>query len=172
MQNPCHVLFLCTGNSARSILAEALLNHLGQGRFIAHSAGSQPAGQVNPLALATLEQHQVPVGRPRSKRWDEFAGADGSSRGMDIIITVCDSAAGEVCPVWPGSPVTAHWSIKDPAAVTGSDATRSQAFRETFEALRARIQGLIALPIQKLDRAALKRQLNELGEHPPEAVAG
>lgn len=172
MQNPCHVLFLCTGNSARSILAEALLNHLGQGRFIGHSAGSQPTGQVNPLALATLEQQQVPIGRPRSKRWDEFAGADGSSRGMDIIITVCDSAAGEVCPVWPGSPITAHWSIKDPAGVTGSDAIRRAAFREAFEALRARIRGLIALPVQKLDRVALKRQLNELGEQPPEAVSG
>jgi len=172
LQSPCHVLFLCTGNSARSILAEALLNHLGQGRFIAHSAGSQPTGQVNPLALVTLEQQQIPVGGPRSKRWDEFAGADGSSRGMDIIITVCHSAAGEVCPVWPGSPVTAHWSIKDPVGVTGSDATRRQAFLEAFEALHARIQGLIALPVQKLDRVALKRRLNELGEHPPETVTG
>jgi protein-tyrosine-phosphatase len=165
-------LFLCTGNSARSILAEALLNHLGQGRFIGHSAGSQPTGQVNPLALATLEQQQVPVDRPRSKRWDEFAGADGTSRGMNIIITVCDSAAGEVCPVWPGSPVTAHWSIKDPAPVTGSDDIRKQAFREALEALRARIQGLIALPIQELDRVALKRRVNELGEQPPETIAG
>ncbi len=172
MQSPCHVLFLCTGNSARSILAEALLNHLGQGRFIAHSAGSQPTGQVNPLALATLEQQHIPVDRPRSKRWDEFAGADGSSRGMDIIITVCDSAAGEVCPVWPGSPVTAHWSIRDPAGVAGNDATRRQAFHEAFEALRARIKGLIALPVQKLDRVALKKRLNELGEQPPETVAG
>lgn len=172
MQGPCHVLFLCTGNSARSILAEALLNHLGQGRFIGHSAGSQPTGQVNPMALATLEQQRVPVDRPRSKRWDEFAGADGSSRGMNIIITVCDSAAGEVCPVWPGSPVTAHWSIKDPAAVTGSDEIKKRAFREAFEALRSRIQGLINLPIQELDRAALKRRLNELGEYPPATVAG
>lgn len=166
-----NVLFLCTGNSARSILAEALLNHLGQGRFIAHSAGSQPTGRVNPLALATLEQQQVPAGRPRSKRWDEFAGADGGSRGMDIIITVCDSAAGEVCPVWPGSPVTAHWSISDPAAVTGSDALRNQAFRDAFEALRVRIQGLVALPVGKLDRDALKERLNALGEQPPETVA-
>jgi arsenate reductase len=166
-----HVLFLCTGNSARSIMAEALLNHLGQGRFIAHSAGSQPTGQVNPLALATLEQQHIPFDRPRSKRWDEFAGDDGSSRGMDIILTVCDSAAGEVCPVWPGSPVTAHWSIKDPAGVTGSEAAR-RAFLEAYEALRARIQGLIALPVQKFDRVSLKKRLNELGERPHETVAG
>ena len=173
MDEPIYnVLFLCTGNSARSILAEALLNHLGQGRFIAHSAGSQPTGEVNPLALATLEQQQIAVERPRSKRWDEFAGDDGSSRGLDIIITVCDSAAGEVCPVWPGSPVTAHWSIKDPAGVTGSDALKRAAFLEAFEALRARIQGLIALPVKTLDRVALKKRLNALGEHPHEIVAG
>ena len=166
-----NVLFLCTGNSARSILAEALLNQLGRGRFIAHSAGSQPTGRVNPLALATLEQQQVAIGQPRSKRWDEFADAAGSSRGMDIIITVCDSAAGEACPVWPGTPVTAHWSITDPAAVTGSDALRSQAFRDAFEALRHRIQGLVALPMQELDRVALKRHLDALGEAPAQSVA-
>lgn len=168
LQGPCHVLFLCTGNSARSILAEALLNHLGGGRFVAHSAGSRPTGRVHPLALATLEQQHIPVGSPRSKRWDEFAAPDGTSRGTDIIITVCDSAAGEVCPVWPGNPVTAHWSIRDPAGVEGSDAARMQAFGEAFDSLRRRIQGLVELPIDQFDRLILKRRLNQLGEMPPE----
>jgi arsenate reductase (thioredoxin) len=164
MKRPYRVLFLCTGNSARSILAEALHNHLGRSHFIAYSAGSQPTGQVNLFALATLEQQHVPPGTPRSKRWEEFAGADGSSRGLDIIITVCDSAAGEVCPVWPGSPLTAHWSSPDPAAVVGDEATKLKAFDDAFEMLRVRIQGLVLLPIGDLDRATLKKRLNELGQ--------
>jgi arsenate reductase len=167
----CNVLFLCTGNSARSVLAEALLNHLGAGRFKGHSAGSTPSGQVNPLALTTLALHGIPVMRPRSKSWDEFAFVDGSSRDMDIIITVCDNAAGEVCPIWPGHPVTAHWGIPDPAAVEGGDAVKQQAFEEAFETLSARIRGLIALPISQLSHDALKKRLKTLAEIQPPQVS-
>ncbi len=164
------VLFLCTGNSARSILAEALLNHLGQGRFLAHSAGSDPSGRVNPYALATLAEMQVPAHHPRSKSWSEFATADGQSRDMDLIITVCDNAAGEVCPVWPGHPITAHWGMPDPAAVQGSDAQKRQAFREAFEALQVRIRALAELRLAELDPPALKRRLNQLGQLPGRAA--
>ena len=127
---PRNVLFVCTGNSARSILAEALLNHHGHGHFQAFSAGSQPKGQVHPLALDTLARHHVPFGEARSKSWHEFAAPDAPV--MDFVITVCDNAAGEVCPIWPGHPATAHWSIPDPAAVSGSDEERRQAFATAF----------------------------------------
>ncbi len=160
-RDPIHVLFLCTGNSARSILAEALLNHLGRGRFIAHSAGSMPAGKVNEYALATLREMHVPLGNPRSKSWDEFA-ASAHGPSMDLIITVCDSAAGGVCPVWPGHPAQGHWGLPDPASVRGSDQAKARAFREAFETLQLRIRGLVALPIANLTPGELKARLFEL----------
>jgi len=137
-----NVLFLCTGNSARSILAEALLNHLGAGRFRGYSAGSFPKGAVHPLALEVLRFHHVPTDGLRSKSWDEFAAP--AAPGMDLIFTVCDNAAKEICPVWPGHPVTAHWSIEDPAAVEGTDLMKRQAFAQVFQALSARIRNLLS----------------------------
>ena len=136
-----NVLFLCTGNSARSILAEAYLNHAGKGRFRAYSAGSRPAGKVNPFALELLASKGIDTTGARSKSWDEFA-AQGAPR-MDMIITVCDNAAGEACPVWPGKPATAHWGVDDPAAVTGSDARKREAFQRAFAELSARVDRLI-----------------------------
>lgn len=161
-QRPFNVLFLCTGNSARSILAEALLNHLGDGRFHAYSAGSFPTGTVNPHALALLQQLNVPVHDARSKSWDEFARADAPS--LDFIITVCDNAAGEVCPIWPGHPLTAHWGVPDPAAVTGSDEHKMQAFREVCWTLQARIKLLVNLPLAKLERMKLHDELRAIGK--------
>ena len=152
------VLFLCTGNSARSILAEAYLNAAGKGKFVACSAGSHPAGRVNPLALELLEKHRLPTNGLRSKSWDEFAG-----KPLDVILTVCDSAAGETCPVWPGQPVTAHWGVADPAAVTGSDEERRKAFLRAFTELGTRIDRMLALPFDELDRHALKRELDAIG---------
>jgi arsenate reductase len=168
---PFRVLFLCTGNSARSILAEALLNHWGRGRFVAYSAGSKPTGQLNPYALATLEQMGIPVQNPRSKSWDEFAFADGPNQDMDLIITVCDNAAGEVCPIWPGHPLTAHWGVPDPVTAQGSDQVRLQAFRDAFATLQARIRKLTELPIGQLGAETLKRRLNELGTLYADAAA-
>ena len=159
-----NVLFLCTGNSARSILAEALLNHWGQGRFLAYSAGSDPSGQVNPYALATLQEMHIPAGQPRSKSWSEFSTSDGQSRDMDLIITVCDNAAGEACPVWPGHPVSAHWGMPDPAAVRGSDAQKRRAFREAFQTLQLRVRALTQLPFADLDPRELQRRINQLRE--------
>ena len=156
-----NVLFLCTGNSARSILAEALLNAEGKGRFRAFSAGSFPKGAVNPFALATLKQADLPVQGYRSKSWDEFATAGAPV--MDFVFTVCDDAAGEVCPVWPGHPVTAHWGMPDPAAVEGSDAQKAQAFRDTLRMLSNRIRVFTALPFEKLDRLALKKHVDDIG---------
>ena len=156
-----NVLFLCTGNSARSILAEGLLNFEGKGRFRAFSAGSFPKGTVNPLALTTLAQAGLPAEGYRSKSWDEFAGAGAPV--MDFVFTVCDDAAGEVCPVWPGHPVTAHWGMPDPAAVEGSEAEKAQAFRETLRMLTNRIRVFTALPIAKLDRLALKKHVDDIG---------
>jgi protein-tyrosine-phosphatase len=158
---PISVLFLCTGNSARSILAEAYLNSAAKGRFRAYSAGSHPAGKVNPFAIELLEKHRLPTKGLRSKSWDEFA-APGAPK-MDFVFTVCDNAAGEVCPVWPGNPVSAHWGVDDPAAATGSDAERRKAFLRAFTELSARINSLLALPLDKLDRLALKRALNDIG---------
>lgn len=162
-----NVLFLCTGNSARSILAESLLNHLGRGRFRAYSAGSFPAGRVNPLALELLAQLKIDTAGARSKSWDEFAQAGAPE--FDLIITVCDQAAGEVCPVWPGQPVTAHWGIPDPAAATGNEAQRMQAFRDAFRALEHRIRALLSLPLASLDRQRIQHELDRIGTAMPPA---
>lgn len=158
---PYNVLFLCTGNSARSVMAEALLNVLGQGKFKGYSAGSFPSGQVQPIAaeMAAAFGYHEPL---RSKRWDEFA-ANGAP-AMDFIITVCDNAAGEVCPIWPGQPVTAHWGVPDPAAVTESDDARRHAFRIAWIMLRQRIERLLTLPIEKLDSMAIQRELCAIGQ--------
>lgn len=155
-----HVLVLCTGNSARSILAEVLFNTLGKGRFIAHSAGSKPAGRVNPGALEWLQTNGYSTDALRSKSWDEFA-ASGTPE-FDFIFTVCDNAAGEVCPIWPGKPATAHWGIPDPARVEGAEARRT-AFKKAAEQLAKRIQLFMSLPIDKLGKLALKEKLAEIG---------
>ncbi len=160
MTRTCNVLFICTGNSARSILGEALLNHEGKGRFKAFSAGSQPKGEINPFALEVLGAHGLPTAGLRSKSWDEFA-APGAPP-LDLVVTVCDGAAGEVCPVWPGGPAAAHWGLPDPAAVEGTDDDKRRAFRETFLALLARIRILVALPTDRLDRVALERRLRDI----------
>lgn len=162
---PHHVLFLCTGNSARSILAESLLNHLGQGRFRAFSAGSHPAGAVHPLALELLRQEGLPIANLRSKSWDEYA-APGAPP-IDFIFTVCGNAAGETCPVWPGKPTSAHWGIPDPAAVEGSESERRKAFRIAFDSLAARIRRFVALPVQTLEPEKLKDALQEIGRSAP-----
>jgi len=143
------VLFLCTGNSARSILAEAYLNHAGRGRFSAHSAGSHPAGRVNPFALELLRETGLPTAGARSKSWDEFARPDAPK--IDFVVTVCDSAAAEVCPVWPGHPVKAHWGVPDPAAVEGTDEQKRRAFKDALTTLSRRIDLFLALPVEKLD---------------------
>ncbi|MEO8313341.1 MAG: arsenate reductase ArsC [Pseudomonadota bacterium] len=156
-----NVLFLCTGNSARSILAEAILNKVGRGRFLAYSAGSHPNGQVNPHALELLERLDFDTAGLRSKAWDEFA-APGAPK-LDFVFTVCDNAAGEVCPVWPGQPMTAHWGLPDPAAVEGSELDKANAFREVFRALERRISLFTALPLSSLDRLSLTRQVREIG---------
>ena len=156
-----NVLILCTGNSARSILGEVLFNALGKGKFIAHSAGSQPVGRVNPFALELLQQQGHSIAGLRSKSWDEFA-APGAPQ-IDFIFTVCDNAAGETCPIWPGKPATAHWGIPDPAAVTGDDAAKHTAFRKASEQLARRIQLFMSLPIEKLDKLVLKEKLAEIG---------
>jgi len=156
-----NVLVLCTGNSARSILGEVLFNVLGKGRFIAHSAGSKPAGRVNPFALELLRQQGLVTDGLRSKSWDEFAAP--SAPEIDFIFTVCDNAAGEACPVWPGKPATAHWGIPDPAAVEGDDAVKRAAFRKAYEQLARRIQLFMSLPIDKLDKLTLKEKLAEIG---------
>jgi arsenate reductase len=155
-----NVLVLCTGNSARSILGEVLFNHLGRGRFKAYSAGSKPAGKVNPGALELLQQQGYGTEGLRSKSWDEFA-APGAPE-FDFIFTVCDNAAGEACPVWLGHPATAHWGIPDPAHVEGDDARRA-AFRKAYEQLARRIQLFMSLPIDKLDKLVLKEKLAEIG---------
>lgn len=156
-----NVLFLCTGNSARSILAEAYLNHAGRGTFCAFSAGSFPKGAVHPLALETLRVNDIAVETPRSKSWDEFAAAGAPP--MDIVITVCDNAAGEVCPIWPGAPSKAHWSFPDPAAFEGDDAARRARFAEVFAHIRRAIDALVALPVETLTPADLKRRLAAIG---------
>jgi arsenate reductase len=155
------VLFLCTGNSARSILAEAYLNHAGDGRFRAYSAGSHPGGRVNPLALELLQKAGLPASTARSKSWDEFAKPGAPS--IDFVFTVCDSAAAEACPIWPGRPMTAHWGVPDPAAAEGSDEQKRRAFKEAFTALSRRIDLFLALPAEKLEGAALQKKLDEIG---------
>ena len=156
-----NVLILCTGNSARSILAEALINRLGVGRLRGFSAGSHPKGAVHPLALELLELREFPTADLRSKSWDEFAGPGAPA--LDFVFTVCDNAAGEACPVWLGHPMTAHWGINDPAAVEGSDADKRNAFREAFDALEKRIKTFVALPLDSLDQQTLKHRLIEIG---------
>lgn len=155
----CNVLFLCTGNSARSVMAEAMLNVLGEGRFRAFSAGSFPGGKVQPIAaeLAQAFGYHEPL---RSKSWDEFAQPDAAK--IDIVITVCDNAAGEVCPIWPGHPVTAHWGLPDPAAAEGSEAERRQVFQSVWMMLRQRVDLLLALPLDQLDRLATQRELRAI----------
>jgi arsenate reductase len=157
-----NVLFICTGNSARSILAEALLNQLGGGRFRAFSAGSHPNGQVNPFALSTLRQLRIATDGFRSKSWDEFARPGAPV--LDFAFTVCDNAAGEVCPFWPGQPMTAHWGLPDPAAVQGSDEAKAQAFMDTAVALRRRIELMLALPLDTLAGMSLQRELERIGK--------
>jgi len=156
-----HVLVLCTGNSARSIMAEALINTMSKGRFRAWSAGSHPTGKVNPFAIEQVRTLGYPLAELRSKNWDEFA-LPGAPR-MDFIITVCDNAAGEICPLWPGQPVTAHWGCADPAAVAGSDEARRRAFRDTFRILMTRARLFVDLPVALLDRVALKGELDRIG---------
>ena len=164
-----NVLFLCTGNSARSILAESIMNSLGMGRFHAFSAGSHPSGQVNPFAIELLEKRRFPVEGARSKNWNEFATPDAPQ--MDFIFTVCDNAAGEVCPLWPGQPMSAHWGVEDPAAVQGSDEQKRKAFADAFLILHRRISLFLSLPLDKISRLALKREVDAIGRNGSEPGA-
>ena len=164
-----NVLFLCTGNSARSILAEAYLNSVGAGRFTAYSAGSHPARRVNPFALELLQKSRLQTAALRSKSWDEFA-RPGAPK-LDLVFTVCDNAAGEACPLWPGQPVTAHWGVEDPAAVEGSDEQKRRAFLRAFTDLSARINLMLALPVEKLDRLTLANKLRAIGKVGQETMA-
>ena len=161
MPDPYHVLFLCTGNSARSILAEAVMNRAGAGHFIAHSAGSHPTGKPNPFAISLLQREGFDTGFARSKSWDEFA-APGAPH-LNFVFTVCDNAAAEECPYWPGQPMSAHWGLPDPAAVEGSDAVKALAFADTYRALVRRIQAFAALPLATLDKLALQKRLTDIG---------
>jgi len=163
-----NVLFLCTGNSARSILAEAILNREGMGRFKAFSAGSMPTGKVNPYALELLRNNNHPVDDLRSKNWDEFAKPDAPK--MDFVFTVCDNAAGEVCPVWPGQPMTAHWGVPDPATVEGNEAEKMLAFAETYRFMSNRISIFVNLPLASLDKLSLQARLNEIGNSLPDTA--
>ena len=157
-----NVLFLCTGNSARSILAEAILNNRGKGRFKAFSAGSYPKGAVHPLALALLQRKGLPTEGLRSKAWEEFAKPGAPA--LDFVVTVCDNAAGEVCPLWPGQPMTAHWGQPDPAAVEGTDVDKTNAFRDAFRMLERRIEMFSSLPIASLDQLSLRNKVREIGK--------
>ena len=161
MKEQYNVLFLCTGNSARSIIAEAILNRAGRGRFKAFSAGSQPKGKINPRTLDLLRKFNYDVSTLRSKSWAEFARAGAPN--LDFVFTVCDDAAGESCPIWPGQPMTAHWGIPDPAAATGTEAEIALAFKDAYRMLNRRINLFLALPIQKLDRLVLTTRLKEIG---------
>lgn len=163
-----NVLFLCTGNSARSILAECILNREGKGRFHAFSAGSQPKGQVHPFALELLKKLNHPTAGLRSKSWDEFAAPTAPQ--MDFVFTVCDDAADEVCPIWPGQPMTAHWGVPDPAAAEGSDAKRHLAFADAYRMLSNRIGVFASLPLRSLDRLTLQRRLQEIGRTLPQSA--
>lgn len=166
---PYNVLFLCTGNTARSILAEAYLNAAGRGKYRACSAGSHPKGTVNRFALEILQKHRIDTTGLRSKGWDEFAQA--GSPDLDFVFTVCDNAAGEICPVWPGQPVTAHWGVEDPAAVPGTDDDRRRAFFRAYTQLQNRIDIFMNLPFDKLDRRALQKKLEDIGTTRCEAPA-
>lgn len=165
---PYNVLFLCTGNSARSILAEAILNRAGGGAFIAHSAGSHPTGRINPHALELLKSLDHPTDMLRSKDWLEFAKPDAPA--LDFVFTVCDNAAGEVCPVWPGHPMTAHWGLPDPAAVTGSKAEIAAAFAGTYRMLNNRIETFINLPLASLEAMSLQKRLDGIGQDHTESA--
>lgn len=156
-----NVLFLCTGNSARSIMAESILNNLGGGRFRAFSAGSHPAGQVNLLAIELLERNHFKTDGLRSKNWSEFEQSDAPH--MNFVLTVCDKAAGEVCPVWPGQPMSAHWGVPDPAEITGTEEAVKKAFSDAFMVLSRRIALMVNLPLEKLDRLALQKELVDIG---------
>ena len=158
---PYNVLFLCTGNSARSILAEAILSKIGKGKFAAFSAGSQPKGAVHPQALNLLGRLGYPIGYLRSKSWDEFAASGAPA--LDFVFTVCDNAANEVCPIWPGQPMTAHWGVPDPAAAEGTEADVAAAFRDAYLTLQRRIELFAGLPVRSLDRMSLKKKLDEIG---------
>lgn len=157
-----NVLFLCTGNSARSIMAEAILNHAGRGKYKAFSAGSHPTGKVNPYALRQLERARLPAEGFRSKDWNEFAQPGAPE--LDFVFTVCDNAAGEVCPVWPGQPVTAHWGVEDPAVVTGTEEEIDRAFFNAFEVLNRRIQLFVSLPFASLDDMAIRKRVADIGK--------
>lgn len=161
MTRPFNVLFICTHNSARSIMAEAILNQMGRNRFRAFSAGSQPAGQVHPLAIELLERNKMDTSGVRSKNWDEFAQSDAPP--MDFVLTVCDKAAGEVCPVWPGQPMTAHWGVEDPSSVEGTLEERKKAFSDAFMMLNRRIAIFQNLPFDKLDKLSLQSELRNIG---------
>jgi len=156
-----NVLFLCTGNSARSVMGEAILNRLGAGRFVAHSAGSQPKSAVHPMTLDLLRKFNHPTAGLRSKSWDEFAAPGAPA--LDFVFTVCDSAAAETCPVWPGQPMTAHWGVPDPAAVEGSEAEKRAAFADAYGRLYNRLSILVSLPLAALDRLSLQRRLDAIG---------
>ena len=160
-----NVLFLCTGNSARSIFGESLVNHWGQGRFQGFSAGSHPSGHVNPMALDLLKRLKFPTEHLRSKDWNEFATPDAPQ--MDFVFTVCDKAAAEVCPIWPGQPMTAHWGVPDPVAVKGDEKQRMMAFRQAFSILDNRIKLFVSLPFDKLEGLKLQNKLNEIGRTTP-----
>lgn len=166
-ERPYNVLFLCTGNSARSIIGEALINDSGRGQFRGFSAGSHPKGAVHPIALELLIRMGLPTEGLRSKSWHEFAAPHGPP--LDFVFTVCDNAAGEVCPYWPGQPMTAHWGLPDPAAVEGSEGEQWAAFRDTFKALDTRIKIFTSLPLASLDRIKLQERLNAIGKSPPPA---
>ena len=159
---PLNVLFLCTGNSARSVMAETILNRLGRGKFRAFSAGSHPTGRVNPLTLQTLRNAHYDVSEARSKSWEEFSGPDAPK--LDFVFTVCDNATNEVCPIWPGQPMTAHWGLPNPAKVEGTDAERHLAFADTLRMLTNRISIFVNLPLAKLSKLSLQKQLDEIGK--------
>lgn len=160
-----NVLFLCTGNSARSIMAEALVSSMGNGRFCAYSAGSHPGGSVNPFAIEQVKSTGYSIENLRSKSWDEFAAADAPK--MDFIITVCDNAAGEVCPFWPGHPMSAHWGFEDPAALVGSDEEKREEFHKIFRQIMARVSVFVSLPLTILEKSAIQQEIKAIGETKP-----
>jgi arsenate reductase len=164
MQKPYNILILCTGNSARSIIGEALFNTLGAGRFHAYSAGSHPTGKVNPFAIEQVQRLGYPINNLRSKSWDEFARPGAPN--LDFVITVCDKAAGEMCPFWPGQPITAHWGFSDPAAVEGSEEEKRAAFTRTMHQVRNRVQLFLSLPLETLDRLAIEKKVRDIGKDP------
>ena len=164
MQKPYNILVLCTGNSARSIMGEALFNTLGAGRFQAYSAGSHPSGKVNPYAIEQVRALGYPVEGLRSKSWDEFAQPGAPE--MDFVVTVCDKAAGEICPLWPGQPVTAHWGFPDPVAVEGTDEEKRAAFAQTLRQIQRRVQLFLSLPLETLDRMAIESRMRAIGKQP------